>query len=255
MNAQSGWQLLFYVIVPYLCLAVFVVGHIWRYRFDQFGWTSRSSEIYEKRWLLFGSPVFHYGALAAIAGHFLGLVIPQGWTSAVGVSETGYTLVSKAGGTLAVVLVLAGLVVLTARRWGALRVRLVTTRVDLAAFLALWLMVLLGFGETVVYNLFGPGYNYRPTISVWLRGIFTLHPNVAGIAQAPTIYRAHAVLGFAFLALFPFTRFVHFWSAPVWYLSRPFVVYRRSRPRVSLSPGEGHGWRTTGTRLRPTDRP
>ena len=24
-------------IFPYLCLAVFVVGHVWRYRYDKFG--------------------------------------------------------------------------------------------------------------------------------------------------------------------------------------------------------------------------
>jgi len=254
MNAQTGWQLFLYVIVPYACLTTLIVGHIWRYRFDQFGWTSRSSELYEKRWLLFGSPVFHYGALAAIAGHFLGLVIPKSWTAAVGISESSYTVISKVGGTLAVVLVLAGLVVLTGRRWGMVRVRLVTTRVDVVAFLALWTMVLLGFGETVVYSVFGPGYDYRPTIAVWLRGIFTFHPNVAGIAQAPEIYQVHAVLGWLFLALFPFTRFVHFWSAPVWYLTRPYVVYRRSRPDAILSPGEARGWQTIGGGRGPGER-
>ena len=29
-----------WVIVPYVCLAVFVVGHVWRYRYDKFGWPS-----------------------------------------------------------------------------------------------------------------------------------------------------------------------------------------------------------------------
>jgi nitrate reductase gamma subunit len=31
----------FFGIFPYLCLAVFVVGHFWRYRYDKFGWTTR----------------------------------------------------------------------------------------------------------------------------------------------------------------------------------------------------------------------
>ena len=35
-----------WVIVPYLCLATFVVGHFWRYRYDKFGWTTRSSQLY-----------------------------------------------------------------------------------------------------------------------------------------------------------------------------------------------------------------
>ena len=38
-----------WVIVPYLCLATFAVGHVWRYRYDKFGWTTRSSQLYEDR--------------------------------------------------------------------------------------------------------------------------------------------------------------------------------------------------------------
>ena len=40
---------LLWVVVPYVCLAVFVVGHCWRYRYDKFGWTTRSSQLYERR--------------------------------------------------------------------------------------------------------------------------------------------------------------------------------------------------------------
>ncbi len=45
-----------FVIVPYLCLATFVVGHFWRYRYDKFGWTTRSSQLYEDRMLRIGQP-------------------------------------------------------------------------------------------------------------------------------------------------------------------------------------------------------
>ena len=40
-----------FVILPYLCLTTFVVGHLWRYRYDKFGWTTRSSQLYENRML------------------------------------------------------------------------------------------------------------------------------------------------------------------------------------------------------------
>ena len=36
-----------FVILPYVCLAIFVVGHWWRYKYDKFGWTTRSSQLYE----------------------------------------------------------------------------------------------------------------------------------------------------------------------------------------------------------------
>ena len=33
-------NLLLWVVVPYVCLTTFVVGHLWRYRYDKFGWTT-----------------------------------------------------------------------------------------------------------------------------------------------------------------------------------------------------------------------
>ena len=72
------------VVVPYVCLAIFVVGHFWRYRYDKFGWTTRSSQLYENRLLRIGSPLFHFGMLGVVGGHVIGLLVPQSWTDAVG---------------------------------------------------------------------------------------------------------------------------------------------------------------------------
>src|SRR6478752_1085693 len=52
-----------WVVYPYICLTVFVVGHFWRYRYDKFGWTTRSSQLYEDRLLRIGSPLFHFGII------------------------------------------------------------------------------------------------------------------------------------------------------------------------------------------------
>ena len=77
-------------------------------------------------------------------------------------------------------------------------------------------------------------------------GVFSLHPDVADLSGVPVLYLVHITLAWIYLALFPFTRFVHLWSVPVWYLSRPFVVYRRRRREAVLSPGESKRWRTVG---------
>ena len=64
-----------FVVVPYICLTTFVVGHVWRYRYDKFGWTTRSSQLYENRLLRIGSPLFHFGIIGVVprprdrAGH------------------------------------------------------------------------------------------------------------------------------------------------------------------------------------------
>ena len=49
---------------------------MWRYRYDKFGWTTRSSQLYESRLLRIGSPLFHFGILLVLVGHIGGLVIP-----------------------------------------------------------------------------------------------------------------------------------------------------------------------------------
>ena len=76
-------------VFPYLTIAVLVGGTIWRYRYDKFGWTTRSSQLYESRLLRIGSPLFHFGILLVIIGHIGGLVVPQAWTEALGISQPG----------------------------------------------------------------------------------------------------------------------------------------------------------------------
>ena len=66
-----------WVIVPYVCLAVFVVGHVWRYRYDKFGWTTRSSQLYESAILRWGSPMFHFGVLMVLVGHIGGSAVRE----------------------------------------------------------------------------------------------------------------------------------------------------------------------------------
>src|SRR5262249_57032227 len=92
------------------------VGHFWRSRHDQFGWTSRSTELLERPLLKWGSPLFHYGALAAIAGHVLGILIPASATSAIGIDEHAYHLISATAGTIAGAAALIGLLILIYRR-------------------------------------------------------------------------------------------------------------------------------------------
>lgn len=69
---MSAGDILLWIIFPYVAMTVFVVGHWWRYRRDQFQWTSRSTQLLDRRILGWASPLFHYGALAAVAGHIIG---------------------------------------------------------------------------------------------------------------------------------------------------------------------------------------
>ncbi len=234
---MSGLTLLFWIALPYVALAVFVVGHIWRWRVDQFGWTSRSSQLQESRLLSVGGPVFHYATFAAIGGHVLGILIPASWTAAVGIDETTYHWISAILGTIAGVLVVVGLIVLVARRVGVPRVAVTTSLTDVLAYLLLVIVIALGLGETLFVNLLGPGYDYRASVALWFRGLFLLNPRPELMVAAPTIYQVHVIVAWLLFILWPFSRLVHAWSYPALFLGRPWILYRSYR-RSRVGRGE-----------------
>ncbi|MGW4273873.1 respiratory nitrate reductase subunit gamma [Streptomyces seoulensis] len=246
---MNSWDLWWWVILPYLALVTFVVGHIWRWRYDQFGWTSRSTQLQEGRLLKWGGPLFHYGAFAAIAGHVLGILVPESFTRWLGIPENTYRWFSSIGGTVAALAVLAGVAVLAFRRTTVPRVRATTSPVDWLALILLAVVIVLGVIPTLGINLFGAGYDYRRSVSLWFRGLFAGNPDVPAITHAPLIYQVHATAAWAILAVWPFTRLVHAWSLPLWYLWRPYVLYRRRVPAHPAEPGTGgRRWRRIGVR-------
>jgi nitrate reductase gamma subunit len=247
VNGASTSQILVWVALPYAALAVFVVGHIWRWRYDQFGWTSRSTQLQERKWLRWGGPLFHYATFAAIGGHVLGILIPASWVTAIGVPEDVYHKFAAWAGTVAAVLVIIGVVILAARRMFVPRVRSTTTPVDYVALVLLLIIIVTGIIPTAM-NLFVAPYDYRNTVSPWFRGLFTFHPEVVSVATAPVVYQVHAIAAWAIWAAWPFTRLVHAWSYPLWYLWRPYVVFRSRKASHPAEPGTGaRKWRKIGT--------
>ena len=116
-------SVLLWAILPYVAVTTFVVGTWWRYRADQFGWTTSSTQLFEQRILGWAGPAFHYGALAAIGGHVIGLLIPKSFTEAIGMSESTYRWFSAIAGTLAGVVCVVGFFGLLYRRTRALVAR------------------------------------------------------------------------------------------------------------------------------------
>ncbi len=217
---------LLWLTLPYVAFTSFVVGHIWRYRHDQFGWTTRSSQSHEGRLLRAGSPLFHFGLLAVLGGHVLGIGIPASWTAAVGVSEHAYHLMSVSFGTLSGLATVAGLAILLYRRFTVTAVRKATTTTDKIMYLLLSTAILTGMLNTLGSNLIGGGYDYRATVSPWFRSLFTLSPQPELMVGIPLSFQIHALVVLVLLAGWPYTRLVHVFSAPLGYLVRPYVVYR-----------------------------
>ena len=235
------WGILLWAALPYVAIVVFVLGHYLRYRYDKFGWTTRSSQLYERRLLRIGSPLFHFGILVVLLGHIGGLLIPQSWTAAVGISEDTYHLLAVVLGAIAGFCTLAGLVILIYRRRTVGPVFSATTRNDKLMYAVLTTVILLGLSATVVANAAEGGYNYRQTVSPWFRSIYTLHPAPELMADVPILFRLHALSAMVLFMIWPFTRLVHMLTAPIGYLTRPYIVYRSRDERLGAR-APHRGW-------------
>jgi nitrate reductase gamma subunit len=235
-------------VLPYLALAVLVGGTIWRYRYDKFGWTTRSSQLYESRLLRIGSPLFHAGILVVFLGHVGGLLIPESWTDALGISEDLYHANALVLGGIAGFCTLAGLAILVYRRRTTGPVFMATTRNDKLMYVVLVATIALGLWTTVVAVSAGSeAHDYRQTVSPWFRSLFTLRPDVDAMAAAPAQFHVHVLVALLLFTIWPFTRLVHAFTAPLHYLFRPYIVYR-SRDAHPTNRTVRPGWSPVGTR-------
>jgi nitrate reductase gamma subunit len=243
---MSGLDLVLWVVLPYVCLAVFVGGHVWRYRYDKFGWTTRSSQLYESRLLRLGSPLFHFGILMVAGGHIVGLLVPESVTKALGVSERMYHLGAASLGTLAGFMTIGGLAILIYRRRTVGPVFSATTRNDKAMYALLTATLFAGLTTTVLGNALGHPHDYRLTVAPYFRSIFYAHPDGHLMTLAPVGFQIHVTLAWLLFAFWPFTRLVHVFSAPLGYLARPYVVYRsRDTTTLGAQPAKP-GWAKAG---------
>ena len=110
---------------------------------------------------------------------------------------------------------------------------------------------------TTVLSVFGghSDVTYRETVSPWFRSLFYFSPNVESMASATLAFQLHTLIGMLLFAIWPFTRLVHAFTAPVHYLFRPYIVYRSrdARPTPTNS-GIRRGWAPIGTPDREADR-
>jgi nitrate reductase gamma subunit len=226
-----------WVVFPYLCLGISTGGHIWRFRADGFRWSNRTIKADEKRSLGLGSALFHYGIIASMAGHALGLLVPASLVTAAGEDPTLYRSIAVVGGILAGSVSAVGLGILMYRRLTNKHLRKRTAGLDGLSYALLGIVIVLGLCETSL-NLFGTVTDFRETVSVWFRGILTFSADPQLIAGAPLFLQAHVIAGLLLCAIWPFTRLVHTWSAPAESLWKPSVYRSRfAREHPSTSSG------------------
>ena len=223
---HNGWSIFFWVVYPYAMLLSFFVGTA--VRIHKYGGTitAKSSEIFEKRLLIVGSITFHVGIIMAFFGHILGMLVPKSWTAYFGITDHMYHIFgSLMMGIPAGTLALVGMAILTYRRMKYSRVRKTSSLNDTLVDWLLLIVICLGMACTITGAFID--FDYRVTISPWVRSLFTLHPQWQLMANVPLIYKIHVFSGFLVFGYFPYTRLVHALTLPGAYSKRRYIIYRR----------------------------
>lgn len=222
---------------PYLCLTVFIIGSLVRFDREQYTWRSGSSQLLRRRQLMWGSNLFHVGILVIFFGHFVGLLTPIAIFDALGISHGFKQWMAIIIGGIAGVACFIGLSLLVHRRLFDTRIRNTSSFSDIAVLLLLYAQLTLGLATIPVSLGHLDGHEMVKLMS-WAQGVLTLQPNVSTlVADVNPLFKLHLFLGMTIFLVFPFTRLVHVWSAPIWYLGRRGYQVVRSR-RTFTMPGE-----------------
>jgi nitrate reductase gamma subunit len=226
---------------PYLAVTVLVVGSILRFDANQYGWRSQSSQFLRRRQMVLGSNLFHMGILVLLAGHFIGLLTPINVFDALGVSHGFKQTAALVVGGIAGVLAFVGCSLLLHRRLFDSRIRKSSSIGDILVLVLIWLQLILGVATTYWTLQYLDGSEMVKFMG-WANGMLTFNPGAPDlIKDVALVYKLHIVLGLTLFLITPFTRLVHIWSAPVWYLLRPgFQIVRTRRAKgATASPTRG----------------
>ena len=225
---------------PYLCLTVFLVGSWLRFDREQYTWRSGSSQLLRRRQLMWGSNLFHVGILIVFLGHFVGLLTPIWMFDAIGISHGFKQWMAIIVGGVAGLACLIGITLLVHRRLFDARIRKTSSFGDIAVLLLLYAQLLLGLA-TIPISLNHLDGAEMVRFMAWAQGILMLEPGVSVfVADANPLFKLHLFLGMTIFLVFPFTRLVHTWSAPIWYLGRRGYQVVRSRRGPGGQPAIPH---------------
>lgn len=214
-------------IFPYIALGVFILGSILRFDSDPYSWRSKSSQLLRRRQLVIGSILFHVGILIILLGHVVGLLTPMVVFEFLGISHSAKQIMAIVVGGGAGVAMFAGIMLLIHRRLFDARIRANTSPADFAVLFLLLAQLLLGMATIPVSMGHLDGYEMIKFME-WAQRIVTFRGGAYEyITDVHVIFKAHIALGLFLLIVFPFTRLVHAFSAPIGFVVRPWQIVRK----------------------------
>lgn len=219
-----------FIALPYIALAVFFIGTIYRYTAHGFKFSSLSSQFLEGKNLFWGSVPFHWGIMFLFFGHLIAFMFPK--SILIMNSHPLRLFIIEVSAFMFGITVLIGLFNLFTRRMSNPRIRVVTNKMDITIELLLLLQVITGLW--IAYNFRWGSSWFASVLTPYLRSIFILDPDIAAVSVMPWTVKLHIVGAYIIILLIPFSRLVHFLVAPINYFWRPYqqVYWNWDKKRV-----------------------
>jgi nitrate reductase gamma subunit len=217
---MNSLDFFFFSAFPYVVIIVFLVGSVYRYYQKGYKVSSLSAQFLEGKQGFWGTVPFHWGILMIFLGHLVAFLFPSA-VLAMNSDPVRLIIHEGVGFTFAVAL-LVGLVGLILRRLFHPRLKVVTTKMDLFVEFVLLAQVILGCWIALGYR-WGSSW-FAADLTPYLWSIFKLNPQPEAVVAMPLVIKAHVVVAFSIILIFPFTRLIHILVAPFHYLWRPYQV-------------------------------
>lgn len=221
-----------WVVFPWAMMASFVGGIIWVFATKNWTVTAKSSEVLEKKQLMWGSIFLHVGILGELAGHIQGMLIPESFMTAIGNGPKQFEMIANIGGAVFGTIIFIGILILTYRRFTNARVFFTSSWTDIVVDVALLVIIVFGMMSSFIaspLHLGGANFDYRQVIGVWARSLFSFNVQWRPMIDVYWIYKAHMIAAFALMGFFPYTRLMHALTIPMQYIFRRLIVYRTKK--------------------------
>lgn len=214
-------------IFPYIAIAVFALGSILRFDRDPYSWRSKSSQLLRRKQLIIGSVLFHLGILTILGGHAVGLLTPIAIWDALGVPHGAKQVLAMSAGGIAGVFCFIGIVILLHRRLFDPRIRATSSFSDIAVLVLLLAQLCLGL-YTITESMNHLDGHEMVKFMEWAQHIATFRGGAHEyLTDVALVFKLHITLGLSILFVWPFTRLVHVFSAPVGFAFRPYQIVRK----------------------------
>lgn len=228
------------IVLPYVALATFLIGSIFRYTSRKFQVSSLSSQFLEGKKLFMGSVPFHWGIVFIFLGHLIAFTIPKGvlaWNS-----QPVRLMVLEITAFIFGISMLVGLINLFIRRYTTPRLKYVTNKMDFAIYILLILQTFAGLW--IAYNFRWGSSWFSTLLTPYLYSIFKFQPDITAVALLPWTVKLHIMGAYLIIGILPFSRLIHMLVLPLNYIWRPYqqVMWNwdKDKVRSSKSPWSVH---------------